>query len=363
MIINERGQASLRRANCLESVLAVGNLRKKSYIFNGQTGEKKSIPKKIPGIGCTRPIIAECLAEIAAEKSEITIRKGKGVSKVSKDNDSGLLKVHMEDGLVLDATHVIGADGKWSKVRQSFPSLASQGKIVTCPSFAVHMMSPQAPDGWDTNGTYLIKPSEECMFYIITSPVPTGELSISIICYDETVEKYPWLEPPNDIMESDADGFGDWSNEYSPLSRTESRNTELSNKIATLLETELPEFYSAIGRETIDTVRIKRRVSWLQMSPSGGSNVAYSTPDGQVALVGDSAHSMTPSMGEGCNTAMESAVKLVDGIVAAMRERELERCDVSTLNAAFIEYGLSRPQDTQSIQERSAVTSSSLRNV
>jgi 2-polyprenyl-6-methoxyphenol hydroxylase-like FAD-dependent oxidoreductase len=46
----------------------------------------------------------------------------------------------------ISATHVIGADGIWSKVRQSFPSFNSQATMVTCPSFGVHMNSPSIPE-------------------------------------------------------------------------------------------------------------------------------------------------------------------------------------------------------------------------
>lgn len=141
-----------------------------------------------------------------------------------------MIKVHLEDNIIIEATHIIGADGKWSKVRQSTPSLADQGKIITCPSFSVHMMKSAMPNGWDVNGgTVIIKPPDECMFYIIALPVPSGELSISMVCYDETIGKYPWLQPPAD-MDLDAYGLGGWKDEVSVLPKSEPANKILSRR-------------------------------------------------------------------------------------------------------------------------------------
>ncbi len=301
--------------------------------------------------------------------------KGKGVVNITRDvntsgdkgceNDDydsypegGLIKVHLEDNTILEATHVIGADGKWSNVRRSTPSLANQGKIVTCPSFGVHMMKSAVPNDWDVNGgTVVIKPPDECMFHIIASPVPTGELSISMVCYDETIERYPWLHPPADI-DIDAYGLGGWKDEVSALPKSESANKDLVEKMESLLQTEVPAFYEAIGRETINTVRVNRRVSWLQMTPVNDKEyVTYSTDDGRITLIGDAAHAVTPTMGEGCNTAMESGVKLVDAIITAMKDNELDVCTIDALSAAFIDYGESRPKGTIPIQEMSASAS------
>eukprot|EP00593_Proboscia_inermis_P009880 CAMPEP_0171320980 /NCGR_PEP_ID=MMETSP0816-20121228/108493_1 /TAXON_ID=420281 /ORGANISM="Proboscia inermis, Strain CCAP1064/1" /LENGTH=142 /DNA_ID=CAMNT_0011818435 /DNA_START=1 /DNA_END=426 /DNA_ORIENTATION=+ len=126
-----------------------------------------------------------------------------------------------------------------------------------------------------------------------------------------------------------------------------------------MFEKEMPAFLADFGKEMLQSARINRRVTWLQMSTKNGcKDVSYSTEDGRVALVGDSAHSMTPSVGAGCNTSLESAVKLVDALVSAMSEKDESSCSVDTMNKAFIQYGLSRPKDAQLIQMKSANNSS-----
>jgi kynurenine 3-monooxygenase len=344
MVIGARGQAALKKAGAMESARNKGMARR-CNIFYDTNGNSKVISKEYEdSLGFSRPLLAECLEEITSHQPTVTIRRGFGVTGVARAND-GMLEVALDDGSCVRATHVIGADGKWSVVRASFPELDSQATIRTEPSFGVHMMAPSVPAGWRTDGTNVIKPSEECMFYIIAAPIPTGELSISMVCYDETLERYPWLAPPGDMT---LYGNGGWEDEYSAMPKTAGSNVDLAEKLANLFETELPFFLAAVGRETLETARINRRTSWLEMT-SKKEGVSYATGDGLVALIGDAAHAVTPTMGEGCNMAMESAVALIDSLSATPT--------VDDMTAAFIGYGTSRPKDTQPIQQRSAESS------
>ena len=356
IVLGERGQASLKRGGCLESAASFGMQRKFIYFVDGKSGKRRCIPKKFHGMGFSRPLLVECLEKNAIEKPNIAVKRGAGVSNVTMDGENGL-QVHLEDESILSGSHVIGADGKWSKVRQSFPSLSKQGKILACPSFGVHMVSSTLPDGWPADGTYVIKPeNEDSMFHIIASPVPTGELSISMVCYDETVEKFPWLAPP-DNMAPETYGSRGWEDEVSCMPSSEKSNLVLADELAQLLENEMPAFLAAIGKNTLKSARINRRVSWLKMTADKGKSVTYSTVDGKVTLVGDSAHAITPTTGEGCNLAMESAVKLIDCIHLEMKEKETDRCTTEVLSAAFCNFGLSRPKVVQPIQEKSAAGS------
>jgi len=359
IILNERGKNSLERGGCLKAAMETGQERHFTVIFNPTTGETKGIPKSPPNLAFTRPLLVECIERIAIDLPNVTFRKGVGVFGVTQLGESGL-RVELDDGSIINATHVIGADGKWSNVRRSFPSFSST--MVTCPSSAVHMNMASIPKGWDSDGSYIIQPTnKKCKFYIIASPLPDDHgMSISMVYYDQTVEKYPWLEPPKSITPKNYDeGWNESLRnarkdtiENTTMPRME--NSELSDHMKTLFKEEMPAFSALLDDEVYNTAVARQRATWLQMEGRDGKAITYSSVDGRVSLIGDAAHAMTASMGEGCNTALESAVKLVDSVVATMKENKETSCTTDTMSLAFMRYGASRPKECISLQELSA---------
>lgn len=103
---------------------------------------------------------------------------------------------NLEDCTIIPVTHVIVADGLGSKVGASFPLLQSQSHIDTCSGSSVIMKAPKMRKGWKENGTYLIKPQVDCDCRFIASPRPTGEMVITIMCFEEILDNHPWLAPP-----------------------------------------------------------------------------------------------------------------------------------------------------------------------
>lgn len=367
MILNDKGKESLARGGCLQAAIEAGQERSFTGFFNPTTGEMKRIPKKSPNLAVTRHGLVKCLEEIASGLPNVTLRKGAGVSGISNnDENPGLMSVDLDDGTSICATHVIGADGKWSNVRRSIPSLSAA--MITCPSSAVHMDFTTIPEGWESNGTYLMKPTnEECKFYIIVSSIPEEDgMSISMIYYDETLQRYPWLTPPesiNTIHDGDNNIMEGWDGDHSldkgntNDSSVSTEHSELPYHLKRLFEEELPAFADLLDDEIYHTAVLKRRTTWLQMRPRDGEQVSYSSKDGRVSLIGDAAHAMTPSIGEGCNTALESAVNLVDRVAASMKDKDESTCTVDTMSLAFTRYGSSRPKECITIQELSAAKS------
>ena len=86
------------------------------YLVEGNTGEVKAVPKTPAGLGFTRPLLMECLESIAAGTPNITLKRGLGACDIEKCSSSvtGMdhLQVLLDDGTMIHATHVIGADGK-----------------------------------------------------------------------------------------------------------------------------------------------------------------------------------------------------------------------------------------------------------
>jgi len=364
MVLNDKGQGALERGGCLEAATEVGQIRPFIGLFNPTNGEMKRIPKKSPNLAITRHLLVRCLEEIVSDLLNVTVRKGVGVSGVTASNDGGDddgvgLRVDLEDGTSISATHVIGADGKWSNVRRSIPSFL--GTIVTCPSAAISMHLPNIPEGWESDSTYLIKPTnEECKFYIIVSALPKNQsMSLSMVYYDQTVEKYPWLAPP--MSGKLVDQYEGWDGTFknggqnSDLENdSTAEHLDLSDQLKQLFEEELPAFSVLLNDEVYRTAVMRRRATWLKMKARDGQMVTYSSEDGRVSLIGDAAHAMTASTGEGCNTALESCVDLVENVISTMKEKEETSCTVDTMSLAFTRFGTSRPKECISVQELAA---------
>ena len=84
------------------------------------------------------------------------------------------------------------------------------------------------------------------------------------------------------------------------------------------------------------------------------NQVDYAGVDGRVALVGDAAHAMTPSLGEGGNCALESAVALLASLPPADDDTPPS---IDELSCAFTEYGRLRPAEVRPVQLRSTAAS------
>lgn len=352
IVLDDKGKNALEEAGCLEYAMARGSDRKYIYLYDGvEKGVVKAIPKSPPGLGFTRPLLVECLEKIISEdhQSNITLKRGINVQNIVKN--VGSIQVHLGDGTFLEASHVVGADGKWSKVRRSFPSLETQVTMRSCPSFGVRLFCPNVPTNWNSDGTYILRPQKHNLYYIIVSPrsnnLSVDGLCISMVCYDETIEKYPWLAPPEE-----KDG---WKSEYSAMPVDSNSENPLAEHLEKLFQDELPTFYKAVGgRETLQSACVHHRVTWLEPLDKEEVEVNYSTKDGLVTLIGDAAHSMTPSIGAGCNTALESAVKLVDAIRSVSGENKV---DSFMLSQGFLQYGASRPSEAIPVQKASAARS------
>lgn len=362
--LTERGLGALDAASVLGQVQAAANVRKK-VIMELPGGIQKELPKDPPNYAITRPALVECLeqcleAQQAAGK-DVTIQRGVAVTNVATDETSSgdLMKVTLDDGSTLECTHLVAADGKWSAVRNSLRDLKDQFQVQEEPAFGVIMSLPpslKSPQRWSTDATTLFIPqSKDQTYYCLAAPLPDGQYSVSAICFDEIQQEHPWLVPPDD---KSVGGSCDktWEAEYSVDTSAEAK-ASVQKSFAKMLKDDLPLFYeditdSADDETNMPTFRINRRTSWLKPLVD---NPKYTDATGRVALIGDAAHAMTPSQGEGCNCALESAVSLTQSLLAKVTKKSDDDISVEDITKAFVAYGTTRPPEVVPIQVKSAV--------
>lgn len=382
--IKEIGKSALISAGIWEAFEQLAHSRDCMHITTSE-GKQITIPLEAKTHSISRPQLVECIESFAKKFQAITINRGVTVVGISQTNTivdgadpEQLLEVKLSDGTTKTVSHVIGADGKWSAVRQSIVDFTKSFRVTTEPNWGILTKLPKLPDGWDTNAYYIYKPkTEKLPMYVLASPLPTGEVSVSIVCYPPVLDLYPFLAPPDDN-----NSMKDWSCEYNSSPRVNSMQSddtcggtvgvnERDKKVEAMLQDEFPIFYEALSEVGgLKTVRINRKSCWVESIASAGSEsdnditTTYSAMNGRVALIGDAAHGMTASTGNGCNCALESAVTLLAGLEknsSLDRKGEQSNISVEVLSNAFIRYGKERPHSVMPKQLEAAIASRQLR--
>lgn len=372
IVLNERGMAALGAAGVLNDVKAAA-LEKAAVVIHSTEDGEVVMPRDPPHLALSRPALVDCLMQRVACCPHITLSRGVSVSKVGYDAEGdGSVRVSLDDGTTLCASHIVAADGKWSVVRAAFfedwcsaflDGEASSGEcsIRSVPSWGVSLTNiPSVPKAWRADATHVFKPkTPDSPFYAIASPLPGGECSVSLVFFDAALDTMPWLQPQGpaggntNTAKTHAEGNSaladaGWEEPPNYGSDNAAGRMALSAGLAHLLATELPALAAQVDSGTLAAAAIGRRGSWVDLT------VEYSAAGGRVALVGDAAHAMPPSLGEGCNCALESAVALFASLAPTADDGPPS---IEELSVAFTEYGLKRPAEVRPVQLRSTAAS------
>ena len=356
--LNERGIAALNTAAGVLDVVKAAAVQRNAVVIHASDNSEVVLPRSPPNLALSRPALVECLAQLVARCPQVTLSRGVSVAKAGyADTDGhGDVRVTLDDGTTFCATHLVGADGKWSAVRAAFFGQSSGGcSIRSVPSWGV-ILPPLAsvPKAWRADATHVFKPSTPgAPFYALASPLPqrdaASQCSVTLVFFDAALKTMPWFGPLSSKKGDAADGG--WvapaasGSDRAPAGRM----CHPALSLATLLETELPAVAAELQEVSLADALVGRRVSWVDLT------MDFATADGRVVLVGDSCHAMSPSLGEGANCALESAVALLASLGPPATDDGPP--SINELSRALADYGRKRPLEVRPVQLRSAAAS------
>ena len=203
MGINARGMSALEKAGVLDAVKTV-SVNREGIAMHLPDGEVKFIPRNPPTIGVSRPRLISILTDIARSEGNVTLRSNCHVTNFKQVED-GSLQITLSDGKEEFATHLIGADGKWSAVRnaaaefeksQENPSFDWQ--LHTEDSWGIRLNIPQIPAAWRRNIVHAMKPKtlvDGSVYAIISESDYEQRCAAWLVLHTPIIKHYPELAP------------------------------------------------------------------------------------------------------------------------------------------------------------------------
>jgi len=165
--LNERGMAALTAVGMLDAVKAAALQRSAVVIHSPE--ESVVVPCDPPHLALSRPALVDTLLQRVALCPQVTLKRGKCVASVGFDAGDGAVRVGLDDGTTICASHIVAADGKWSVVRAAFfedwcsafldgEPANGECSIRSVPSWGVTLTNlASVPTAWRADATHVFK--------------------------------------------------------------------------------------------------------------------------------------------------------------------------------------------------------------
>jgi 2-polyprenyl-6-methoxyphenol hydroxylase-like FAD-dependent oxidoreductase len=210
MGINARGLSALDSAGVLQAVREV-SVPREGMALHLPDGSIKFVPRDPPTIGISRPRLIAKLTEIIEAEGKAEIRRNCHVTGFVSNKD-GTLQVNLSDGTVETATHIVGADGKWSAVRTAAAAYESTQEVPTFtwamrtePIWGARLNVPELPSTWQRNIVHAIKPKTplESVYCIVSESDFEKRCAAWMVFYEPILDHYPQLGPQSGAGKSE----------------------------------------------------------------------------------------------------------------------------------------------------------------
>jgi 2-polyprenyl-6-methoxyphenol hydroxylase-like FAD-dependent oxidoreductase len=109
---------ALSAAGMLDAVKTAA-LQRRAAVIHSPEGSVV-LPCAPPHLAISRAALIELLLQRVALSPHVTLSWGTSVANVGYDAGDGAVRVGLDDGTTISASHLVAADGKWSVVRAAF---------------------------------------------------------------------------------------------------------------------------------------------------------------------------------------------------------------------------------------------------
>lgn len=275
--LQERGRKALRAIKGLEEVIAAQSVFCQGTIIYGKKGKIRQIPRQTPVLTIDRNRLVSILLKQLTEtysQNQVKVHFNCQCTAVDGTAKTVTLKLNQEDSFTSDYDLLVGADGARSQIREY---LTKNAGLVCSQNYApdayksvyLSRLNPGTGLELEPNKIHVFTLENKARMLMVPQP---GDQLHGVIIFDHQNNPLERLSTKEDIKEFFEKNFPT----FGQLMSLEEAQMLLKRPVARVLTVHCNRFHE------------------------GDS----------VLLIGDAAHAVSPSIGQGCNSSLEDVLIL-----------------------------------------------------